>query len=65
MSKEISQLIRAAEKAGAVVTRARNGHWRVVNPATGRSTQIPASPGGSCRPILNARTRMRRIGIAL
>ena len=65
MNKEIGQLIKAAEQAGAVVTRARNGHWRVVNPATGRSTQIPATPGGACRPILNARTRMRRIGIAL
>lgn len=60
----VAELIKEAEAAGAVVTLSKGGHWKVFNPATRQSVCIPATPGPS-RSVFNARTRLRRIGLAI
>lgn len=60
--KDVKKLLRDLQREGATVTMANSGHWRVTNPSTGRSVQIPASPGNA-RWLRNAATRLRRIGL--
>jgi hypothetical protein len=53
-------VLRRARKAGSTVERAGNGHWKVTSP-TGGCVQVAFSPGCS-RGVLNAVTRLRRVG---
>jgi hypothetical protein len=61
-TRDINQLIRVLRDQGARVERARCGHWKVTNTSTGRTAQIPATPKND-RAVLNAVTRLRRIGL--
>lgn len=42
--KDFKELCKRLEKAGYLVTRARNGHYRVEDPHTRRRVQICYSP---------------------
>lgn len=55
-------MLERAQRGGALVSKANSGHWRVVNPNTGSSVQIPATPKSE-RSIITARVRLRRIGV--
>jgi predicted RNA binding protein YcfA (HicA-like mRNA interferase family) len=60
--REMMEIIRVLEGEGAEVTRSRGGHFKVRNPETGRSINIPATPCNE-RSVLNAMSRLRRIGL--
>lgn len=60
--KDVMDLIARVESEGAQVVKAPNGHWKVTNPATGRSCQLSYSPRDP-RYVYNAATRLKRIGL--
>lgn len=60
----IRMLIRTVEAQGAIVTMTKSGHWLIRNPATGRSIHLAATTR-SFRNVLNAVTRLRRIGFTV
>lgn len=62
MSKasDMKRLRAALIAQGFTVEQARNGHYRVIAP-TGGKCQIAATPGSN-RAVLNAVTRLKRIG---
>lgn len=62
--KDVKDLIREIEADGGLVTMTQSGHWKVVNPATGRRIRIPATPSDH-RSLLNVRSRLRKIGLLL
>lgn len=61
-NKDVRKLLLDLEREGAEINRANCGHWKITNPANGRSIQIAASPG-DIRWLRNASTRLRRIGL--
>lgn len=60
--RDMQEIIRALEKEGAIVTRGRGGHYKVRNPETRRSVNIPSTPCDG-RSVLNAVSRLRKIGL--
>lgn len=60
---EIRQLVKAARRAGWVVTFTRSGHLRFEDPPTGATVHTAATPG-DCRTPRNARADLRRAGLA-
>lgn len=62
--KEVKQIIKDVESMGAIVTKSKNGHWKVFNPVTRKSTTLPNSPSDS-RWKKNTVTSLRSIGLRL
>ena len=60
--RDIVQIIQVLESEGAFVRRTSSGHYKVRNPETGRSVNIPATPGNE-RSVLNSVSRLRKIGL--
>lgn len=60
--RNTKELLAALEAEGAVIERARNGHFRVIHPS-GRRCQIAFTPRP--RTVLNAVARLRQIGFVL
>jgi hypothetical protein len=61
-TKEVTQLLRQAEKAGCTVTRGKK-HLRIHTPS-GRWVGCPISPSDR-RSLLDVRARLRRMGVVL
>jgi predicted RNA binding protein YcfA (HicA-like mRNA interferase family) len=58
--RDMQELRARLNAQGFTVERVRNGHYKVTAP-TGRKAQIAATPGNN-RAVLNAITRLKRIG---
>lgn len=61
---DVAAILRRATKAGAVVERMPNSHWRVTNPATGERVQVAFSPGSGAG-VRNVIVKLRRIGVTV
>jgi hypothetical protein len=62
--KEIDALLRTVKQEGGVVYRAKSGHWAVQNPRTYQTIHVPSTPSRRTS-VLNARSRLRKIGFHL
>ena len=62
MSKELRQLLKAAESQGFTVTATRSGHWLVRDPA-GRAVATIAGTSSDHRSWRNAVAELRRAGL--
>jgi hypothetical protein len=60
-TQEIKALCAQLEAQGFLIEPTKNGHWKVTNPQTGQKLQISKTPGIR-RTVLNAKTRLKRIG---
>lgn len=64
-SKDTRALIRELRSQGWTVRRARSGHYRAANPATGATVTIASTPHGGKRAHLNGRAWLRKAGADL
>jgi len=59
--RDMEEILRTLAKEGAIITRGRGGHYKVRNPDTRRSINIPSTPCDN-RSVLNSIARLRRLG---
>jgi hypothetical protein len=60
--KDVLRLLTAAKKNGAQVFRVPNGHFKVINPDTGKWVQVAWSPR-SPHYLRQARQRLEELGV--
>ena len=61
MNPDLRRLLKAAERAGATVTRRANNHYRIAIP--GGPVVFTSSSPSDHRTLLNTRAALRRAGL--
>lgn len=60
--KDVLKLLTAARKNGAEIFRVSNGHFKVINPTTGKWVQVAWSPR-SPHYLRQAKERLEELGV--